>query len=150
MATTIGTERGVIDTLNNLIHLDFDAITAYQAAIDRLDDAECKTQLIGFKDDHERHTRELAALVRNLGGEPAMQSDAKAMLTKGKVVLRGLTGDSGILKAMKSNEDETNEAYEQALTRDDLTAEMRELLQRNLSDERRHRAWIEERLATMG
>jgi hypothetical protein len=62
-------------------------------------------------------------------------------------VLRELTGDSGILKAMKSNEDETNEAYEQALARGDMTANRRDVLERNLADERRHRAWIEGRLA---
>jgi uncharacterized protein (TIGR02284 family) len=149
MATTIGTEHEVIDMLNNLIHLDFDAIAAYESAIDRLDHAEAKTTLIEFKNDHERHTRELGTLVRNLGGEPSMQSDAKSLLTQGKVVLRGLTGDSGILKAMKSNEDETNEAYEQALDRGDMTANIRDVLERNLADERRHRAWIEGRLAQM-
>ena len=78
-----------------------------------------------------------------------MQSDIKSILTQGKVVLRGITGDSGILKAMKSNEDETNEAYEQALARNDVTANIRDILERNLADERRHRTWIEERLAQM-
>ena len=48
---------------------------------------------------------------------------------------------------MKSNEDDTNQAYEQALDRDDLTADIRDLLARNLADERRHRGWIEARLA---
>jgi hypothetical protein len=76
-----------------------------------------------------------------------MQSDAKSILTQGRVVLRGLTGDSGILKAMKSNEDETNEAYEQALTQGDITANIRDILKRNLANERRYRAWIEGRLA---
>ena len=64
-------------------------------------------------------------------------------------MLRGLTDDGGILKAMKSNEDETNAAYEQALARRDITANIRDILERNLADERRHRAWIEAYLARM-
>ena len=42
-----------------------------------------------------------------------------------------------------------NSAYERAVSRDDLTPQLREVLQRNLADERRHRAWIEARLASM-
>jgi hypothetical protein len=75
------------------------------------------------------------------------KGDFKRILTKGKVVIGQLVGDRGILMAMKSNEDDTNRAYEQAVRRHDLSTELRELLQRNLSDERRHRAWIEDRLA---
>jgi hypothetical protein len=48
---------------------------------------------------------------------------------------------------MKSNEDTTNRKYEESLTTPGLTAEIRQVLERNLGDERRHRAWIESRLA---
>jgi len=61
MTTIIGAERGLLDMLNNLIHLDFDAIEAYQSAIDRLNRADDKTHLIAFKGDHERHAQELAS-----------------------------------------------------------------------------------------
>ena len=49
------------------------------------------------------------------------------VLTKGKVVLGGLIGDNAVLQAMKTNEDDTNTAYERAL-----------------GDERRHRDWMVE------
>jgi len=149
MVTTIGTERELLDALNNLIALDFDAIDAYQAAINRLKNTTDATQLRQFMGDHERHTQELSAIVRDLGGTPTMQGDMKSLLTQGKVVLGNLMGDSGILKAMKTNEDDTNTAYERAVSRDDLTPHLREVLQRNLGDERRHRSWIETRLASM-
>ncbi len=149
MATTIGNETNLIDTLNNLIRLDFDAIEAYQAAINRLQDATCKEQLTQFMRDHERHTQDLSAIVTQLSSTPATEGDLKAWLTQGKVVIGNLTGDSGILKAMKSNEDDTNTAYEQALGRGDATPDVQEVLQRNLDDERRHRSWIETRLTQM-
>jgi uncharacterized protein (TIGR02284 family) len=150
MTTTIGTEHSVIDTLNNLTRLGFDAIEAYQAAVDRLDDATNMSKMLAFKEDHERHTLELSMLVSDLGGKPARQADANALLTRGKVVLRGITGDRGILAAMKSNEDDTTMAYEQALHRGDITPQVREILRRNYDDERHHRTWIENRLDYMG
>ena len=47
---------------------------------------------------------------------------------------------------MKQNEDQTNAAYERAVALEGLTGPIREVLDRNLVDERRHRAWIEQRL----
>ncbi|MDQ2696768.1 MAG: PA2169 family four-helix-bundle protein [Pseudomonadota bacterium] len=151
MATLVGNEGLFIDTLKNLIELDYDAIAAYQAAIDRIDDPQTRTQLTQFKGDHERHTRELGEIVRELGETPPTEGDFKAYLTKGKVIIGNLTGDSGILKAMKSNEDDTNAAYERALARTDVSPfRAKEILERNLADERRHRAWIEQRLGQLG
>lgn len=136
--------RALIDELNDLIALDHDAIDAYQAAIDRLEDATAANQLRSFMADHERHTVELGACVTQLGGQPARKGDLKRFLTQGKVVLGGLIGDRQILTAMRSNEDDTNRAYEQALETEGLSThtQVRTLLERNLNDERRHREWI--------
>ena len=149
MATMVGNESDFAEMLNNLIELDFDAIEAYKAAIDRLDDVAIKDQMRQFMGDHERHTQELSGIVRDLGSTPPTEGDFKAWLTKGKVVIGTLTGDSGILRAMKSNEDDTNTAYERAVAREEASPQVREVLQRNLEDERRHRSWIETRLASM-
>jgi uncharacterized protein (TIGR02284 family) len=149
MVTIRGKDVEVSKLLCDLISLDHDAIEAYQSAIERLEDFMSQQQLRGFMADHERHVRELSTVVRGLGGDPPTKGDFKRILTKGKVFIGQLAGDRGILSAMKSNEDDTNQAYEQAVRRDDLTVEVRELLQRNLSDERRHRAWIEDRLAQL-
>lgn len=140
MVTAVGTEHELLKALNNLIALNFDAIDAYQAALNRLENASDKAQLHQCMGDHERHTRELGDIVRELGGTPTMQGDIKSVLTQGKVVLGNLMGDSGILKAMKTNEDGTNTASEQAVSRDDLTPHLQEVLQRNLADERHRRA----------
>lgn len=150
MVTMAGKQSGLVDALNSLIELDFDAVEAYQAAIDRVSSARDKGELGTFMADHERHTRELAAHVVRLGGRPKEKGDLKAVLTKGKVVVAGLMGDKAVLTAMKDNEDDTNQAYENATARDDCDAELMALLHRNLSDERRHRSWIERRLEAEG
>lgn len=146
MATMVGTQKNLAKLLNALIELDFDAIEAYRAAIDKLENAGDKSQLQSFMADHQRHITDLQPLVVGLGEKPAEKADAKAVLAKGKVVLAGIVGDHAILMAMKSNEDDTNTAYERACARDDLPADIRGVLVRNLGDERRHRAYIESRL----
>lgn len=140
----------VIETINDLIQLDFDAVEAYQAAIDRLEDATARSRLQEFMQDHVRHTENLSKLVRQHGGTPKNKGDVKRVLTKGKVVMANLAGDNAILKAMRSNEDETNEKYEKALKVQGLDANTRQVLQQNLEDERRHRQWIIDRIAQHG
>lgn len=142
----------VIDRLNDLIQIDFDAIEAYQAAIDRMSDPQFRQTLGAFMNDHERHTRELSECVTSLGGTPKNKGDAKQILTKGKVVLANLAGDKAILKAMKSNEDDTNKAYEEAVNHPGCRAVDMVLatLERGLSDERRHREWIVKTLERLG
>jgi uncharacterized protein (TIGR02284 family) len=149
MGTMVGSDKDIVSTLNDLAALDFDAIEAYEAAIKRLGDQRDKDQLRQFMGDHQRHTVELGSFVSKYGAQPVDKADIKMVLTKGKVVLAGLVGDKAILAAMKSNEDETNAAYEKALARQGLPQAVRDLLNRNLGDERRHRQWIEQRLANM-
>jgi uncharacterized protein (TIGR02284 family) len=146
MATLVGTQKKLVDALDALLELDYDAIEAYEAAIARLKDASDKAQLGAFMADHERHVAELTALVEGLGRKASKGPDLKRWLTKGKVVILGLAGDHAILLAMKTNEDDTNTAYERVAGRDDLPADIRAVIARNLDDERRHRAWIEARL----
>jgi uncharacterized protein (TIGR02284 family) len=146
MATQIGSEKDIVSLLNDLTALDYDAIEAYEAAIARLGDQRDKDQLRLFMGDHQRHTVDLADYVSKYGSKPVTKGDFKRVLTKGKVVLAALAGDKAVLEAMKSNEDDTNAAYERAGARQGLPASIRETLNRSLADERRHRAWIEQRI----
>ncbi len=143
MATVAGTQGNLIDRLIALVELDYDAIEAYEAAIDRLDDENFRANMRGFLLDHQRHVQELSEVIRELGGVPPTGGDLKRVLTKGKVVIAQIAGDRGILAAMKTNEDDTNTAYEHAVSHADTPQHIMTLLHRNLSDERRNRAWIQ-------
>ncbi|MGX2041433.1 PA2169 family four-helix-bundle protein [Methylocaldum sp. MU1018] len=149
MPTLIGNEDSFIDTLANLIALDFDAAAAYEAAIKRIGDRAIGDRFGQFMSDHQRHIQELGRIARDLGRVPPTEADFKAVLTQGKVIIGNIAGDQGILQAMKSNEDDTHQAYRQALNRSDVPPQVRPVLERNLADERRHRAWIEQCLARM-
>lgn len=146
MATLVGTEGELVEMLKHLIELDHDAVEAYVVAVERSTELAHRQALTSFQLDHERHISELGALVRRLGGTPPAGGDLKRILTRGKVVIGALAGDAAILLAMKSNEEDTNTAYERASARLSLPADVAEVLNRGLSDERRHREWIVSRL----
>jgi len=149
MVTTVGTESKVVDLLSDLISLDYAAIEAYTSAIERLENKEFAAKLESFRQDHQRHTQNLAPFVRRLGGNVPREAGAKSFLTTGKVAIAALMGDKAILTAMKTNEDDTNTAYERATKHDDITSEIGKVLDSNLEDEQRHRAWIEETIETL-
>jgi uncharacterized protein (TIGR02284 family) len=149
MTTTIGGEGDALTLFANLVELEYDALEAYLAAVDRLGDAAIRATMQEFIADHRRHVSDLGSVIGEMGGSAPTEGDFKRLLTKGKVVIGQIAGDKGILQAMKTNEDDTNQAYERAAGRDDVTARGREVLERNLADERRHRAWIEAQIARM-
>lgn len=140
--------QNVVEKLNQLIRLDYDAIEAYVAAIEKLQNPEYRERLSQFCEDHDRHVRVLSALVDGYGGKAATGPDIKRLLTKGKVVIADLVGeDRAILMAMRANEEVTNLAYEEALKHiGSVKEETRAIIEKNLADERRHRAWIERQL----
>ncbi|MGH7435183.1 MAG: DUF2383 domain-containing protein [Polyangiaceae bacterium] len=149
MGEMIASEEQIVKNLRSLIALDYDAIEAYQAAIDRLHSALDQDQLRSFLSDHRRHVFELSPLVAELHGQPVTEADFRRVLTKGKVVLGGIIGDRGVLEAMMSNEEATTKAYHKASMERGMPPRVRAVIERNLSDERRHLAWIQERLGTM-
>lgn len=149
MVTTVGLESSFLNMLGDLMSLEYDAVAAYDAAIRRIDDPVIRQQIEAFRGDHERHVNELDGLIREMGGAPSAGAGAKSMLTQGKVAIGAIFGDKAILGAMKTNEDDTNTAYERGIQYGDAPSGATELLRRGLADERRHRTWIEETIARL-
>lgn len=148
-ATMAGMQGDLHRLLEELIKLDYDAIEAYETAIDRLENPTFREHLTAFCEDHRRHTQNLGKFLRDAGKDVPTGPDAKRVLTKGKVFLANLGGDKAILTAMKSNEDDTNAAYERATRHADVPPQVRDILKGNLEDERRHRAWLVQQLERM-
>lgn len=144
MSTLVGTQNSFADAIRSLIELDFDAIEAYEAAINRIENGEFRIQLRNFKEDHEGHVHELNQLLTIHNEKTVSGPDAKKWLTQGKVVLGSLMGDNAILKAMFTNEEDTNTAYERVTNHAEIWADAKEILSAGFSDEKRHKRWIEE------
>lgn len=135
--------------LNALIRLNVDAIEAYSAALERLENADYRLAMEEFRADHARHVDELKEMVLWMGAAPAKTGDSMQILTKGKVALGNLRGDKGILQAMKSNEDNTNAVYEKEIGKLRYSQDMADVLKYHLDDERRHRDWLVRTLETL-
>ena len=149
MTTTVGLQRDLDELVTKLIELDYDAIEAYDEAIARLESSELRTRLSEFRDDHKRHTENLAPFLKQHGKNVPSKGNIKRVLTKGKVTIASLMGDKAILMAMKTNEEDTNTAYERAVNHKEAPASLREVFQGILADERRHREWIVDTLKTL-
>ncbi|ABE05225.1 DUF2383 domain-containing protein [Rickettsia bellii] len=87
MTTLIGIQNNFVDGIKELVELDYDAIEAYEAAINRITDENYKTQLQRFKEDHERHVKELNELLSKHKEDEITGPSSKQWLTKGKVDL---------------------------------------------------------------
>src|SRR5258706_6893754 len=101
----------IIEECNDLIRFDYDAIGAYDEAIDAIDELSLKSPLIEFRADHERHVLDLSAIVRRLGGDPPQRPGARGILRKTMTKVAGLVGVEATLRAMKSNEEVLNKQY---------------------------------------
>ena len=144
MATLVGTQTDFSRAVKELVELDFDAVEAYEAAINRIENSAYKSKLEEFKKDRQRHVQELSGLLREHEEDPPTgPSMGKQWLTKGKIILANLISDKTILAAMKTNEDDANTAYERMVAHEDKWEDAAMILQRGLQDERRHREWLE-------
>lgn len=144
MVTTVGSGSDLKTVVENMIILEHDAIAAYTATIERLESATHKAKITEFQADHERHLRELHEMAQACGAETPAEGDMKQILTTGKVKLANLMGgDSALLKAMSSNENDTIQAYQQASENSAVPAEHRPVFQRGLEDERKHQAYMD-------
>lgn len=149
MATTIGNESDLQSLVTNLIYLEHDAIAAYESTIEKLSDSGLSSQVQEFLGDHRQHLQILNELASQSGAEAPSEGDMKQMLTTGKVAMANLMGDAAMLKAMKTNEDDTVTAYERAASRSDVGLDERCIFEKALEDERRHRAWFERAAETL-
>ncbi len=144
MTTTVGTDSDLGSLIQNFIILEHDAIAAYTATIERLEDPGHKARVTEFRADHERHLGELKAMAAKHGAEVPTEGDMKEILTTGKVKLAGLMGgDPAVLKAMSSNENDTISAYESGSRNAAIPVEDRPLFERALADERRHKTYMD-------
>ncbi|MCQ0988365.1 ferritin-like domain-containing protein [Jiella marina] len=149
MATMVGQEQEIQTLVKDLIYLEHDAIAAYDSTIEKLSDGALSSQIAEFKKDHLQHLDVLHTMAKQVGVDAPEGGDAKQMLTTGKIALMQLGGDKAILKAMKTNEDDTVTAYERAAHHADAIEKSREFFAKALADEKRHREWMDKTAASL-
>jgi rubrerythrin len=136
----------LIAELNDLLRLDFDAIGAYTMAIAQVESTTYRETLQGFLADHERHVRELTALVEAAGGTPAEGPHLSTGVFKLAVQAAGAAGrDRATILAFKANEGESVAKYRAAAERPHAE-NVAGVLRRAARDEEKHYEWAESRL----
>lgn len=144
MVTFVGTQEDFAESIKNLIELEYDTIEAYEEAISRLEVESNKLKLREFCQDHEQHVLALSELLLNHKEQvPVKSGIIKNWISKGKVIIADLIGDSSILLAMASNETDTNKAYERMNARHDRWDDSKEILKIALADEKMHKEWLD-------
>jgi hypothetical protein len=140
----------LIATLNDLLQLEHDALPNYALAIAGLRDRQLREELRVFRDDHRRHARELAGLIRARGGVPLHLPHLPTGLLKLGVQVAGLPGgDRAVLLAFRANEWQSQAKYRR-LADGDLPPDVADVLRRAADDEARHYAWAADALAALG
>lgn len=142
----MATDKEIITHVTSLVQLDIDAIHAYEQAIKEIEVQEIREKLSGFKADHLQHVTDLSPFIVQRGGRaPEFKPDFKGFIIQGFTALRSKLGTDGALKAMKGNEKLTNAVYDKALSWE-LPEDIREVIQKNREDERKHLKYIEDTL----
>jgi uncharacterized protein (TIGR02284 family) len=141
--------RKVIEVLNNLIALDYDAVNAYEAAITRVQALEIREALSEFQADHERHIHDLSEAVEMLGGVARSRPDVKGYFIQAFTALGSMMGDRAALMAIRSDEGMTNSTYDRALEEILWSPSLCAMIERNRDDERRHHGFVIQALAAM-
>lgn len=139
----------LVDELNELLKLDHDALAAYALAASTVRSATHRATIELYRRDHERHVRELGALVRAHGGTPAERPHAASGVFKLAVQAAGAAGGTrGVLLAFKTNELKSRDAYRRAANGrhpEDVAL----YLARAAQDEATHYAWAMESLEAL-
>ena len=137
----------LVNKLQSLIKLDIDAVRSYDQAIERITDVDIRRQLEIFREDHSRHVDVITNLVRSYGEVPTSASpDLKGFFLEGFTAIQSMMGTEAALKAMRTNEKETNRQYADAQSLD-LPADVLRVLEKNYADERRHLEYVDLALA---
>jgi rubrerythrin len=130
--------------LSNLLHVELDAARSYAQAIEAIGVSATRRRLEAFRAEHERHIQAIAAEIRSLGMQPPpRQENRRGFLLTGYTAIFASMGTEAALRALRANETLTTQRYDEALGAD-LPEAVRQLIERNKVDERRHIRFLED------
>jgi uncharacterized protein (TIGR02284 family) len=138
--------KRVIEECCDLIRFDYDAIGAYDEAIQALHEEVVRGPLTQFRADHQRHVVDLSAIVKRLGGDPPQHPGVRGVLRKTLTKMAGLLGAESVLRAMISNEEMVNKQYAKRAELTLFPDEVIQVIKKNFADEQRHLAWMQQAL----
>lgn len=64
MVTLVGMQDDFGGALKDLVDLEYDTVETYEAAINRLESPKYREKFTSFKEDHQRHIKEVSSLLK--------------------------------------------------------------------------------------
>jgi rubrerythrin len=143
-STGVGTQE-ILEGLDDLLQLDYDAAAAYEVAIERLQDRDYASQIAGFRLDHQRHIRQLRELIADLGGTVRTPPRAAGPFEVALRSLGSLAGDRARLIAFRMNELQVRARYDAYAARANAwPPHIKRVIDMGALDEERHYRWVTE------
>jgi len=129
------TNKKTVSVLNDLIETCNDGVKGFRTAADSVTNPRAKTVFSARAAEIEEASHELAAEVRNLGGDPQKSGTAAGAVHRSWLDLKAaVTGgdDEGILTECARGEDHAIKAYDSALKKD-LPTQTRTMIEKQRS-----------------
>lgn len=127
------TRGEILDQLNRLLTINYDAEKGYQEAAEQVKDNELKSLLLVQSHQRAEFAQELNGEIRTLGGEPADSTSLAADLHRAWInVKTAFTSDDdkATIEECHRGDKEALHTYNAVLQETDLTASTREMLLR--------------------
>jgi uncharacterized protein (TIGR02284 family) len=133
---TMARNDNVIDTLNDLIENSKDGQYGFAKCAERVESPQLRETLLKRSADCASAVSELQGMVAQHGGKPAEHGTVLGALHRGWVSVKDtVTGNSdhAVLEECERGEDAALARYRKALKEDDLPADVRSLLERQMA-----------------
>ncbi len=126
----------VISTLNNLIETCKDGQNGFQTAADGVKNSELKTLFHTYSQQRAQFAGELQSEVARLGGDPEKTGSIAASLHRGWIDIKSaVTGEDegAVIAECERGEDSAVKNYKDALTDENLPADLRSIVERQFT-----------------
>jgi uncharacterized protein (TIGR02284 family) len=130
---TMSDNKHVVSILNDLLENSRDGEYGFKTCAEQVETASAKTLFATRATGCAQAARELEAMIRQYGGEPASGGTATGALHRGWVKVKGSVGfdsELAILESCEKGEDAALARYRDALKEEGLPADVRALIQR--------------------
>lgn len=137
----------LVRKLESLAQLDTDAVQVYSEALAHVHEDDVREAYTRFQGEHRYHASTLSDAIVRLGGKkPELKVDLMGRVADWVTSFRSMLGKEGALHAMKTAERYHNSRYADAAAWDLDDSDLAAILARFYGDEKRHLAFIDERL----
>ena len=137
--TTSEVDKDAADRVNDLVTFLYDGAKGFQLAAENVQNPTFKTGLQNFARQRENFIAELKPLVATRGERPEDSGSTMGAIHRGWINLRNslTTGDHAILSECERGEDSAVEKYRDLIESPKITAQFRQVLQRQYDEVKR-------------